>query len=85
MSRVCPERLFHFLISTAKIQVSTEKNKKKMFFFLLNTLFKKKDGEYCSPMCEGTEQNKDVPDGMIVRTVVVGKKVSTCGIGYSFR
>ena len=37
--------------------------------------------EYSAPMSEGAEQDEDVPDGVVVRPFVVGKKVSSCGIG----
>ena len=35
-------------------------------------------------MGNGTKKDKDVPDGMIVRTVVVGKEIGACGIGNAF-
>ena len=35
-------------------------------------------------MSEGTKQDKNMPDGVVVRPLVVGKEVSSCSISDTF-
>ena len=35
-------------------------------------------------MSEGTKQDKNVPNGVVMRPLVVGKEVSSCSIGNTF-
>ena len=35
-------------------------------------------------MCDGSKQNKNVPDSVIMGLIVVGKEVSSCGISDAF-
>ena len=44
----------------------------------------KKQSEYDGPVGKGTEEDENVPDGMIVRSVVVGEEVGSGGVCDAF-
>ena len=50
----------------------------------LNAFSRHKQGQYSSPVGDGAKEDEDVPNGMIVRAVVVDEEVCPCGIGYAF-